>query len=103
MTDYTRALQVEPDFVLAYINRGLALLELKRRGQWREFWKLAVRSRRTIGACGATGSGKTDFIKRLLQERRDQLETMPLPEVDQRDVEWSVHSQVGEDAELGEG
>ena len=45
-----------------------ALIELKRRGQWREFWKLAVRSRRTIGACGATGSGKTDFIKRLLQE-----------------------------------
>jgi type IV secretion system protein VirB11 len=66
----------DPDFESMFSRVGAprstaqdaALLELKRRGQWREFWKLAVRSRRTIGACGATGSGKTDFIKRLLQE-----------------------------------
>lgn len=62
----------EPMFSRAGAARSTAqdaaLIELKRQRRWREFWKEAVRSRRTIGACGATGSGKTDFIKRLLQE-----------------------------------
>ncbi|MFL5252522.1 MAG: ATPase, T2SS/T4P/T4SS family [Rhodopila sp.] len=33
-----------------------------------EFFRLARRSGKTIDVCGVTGSGKTDFAKRLMQE-----------------------------------
>jgi type IV secretion system protein VirB11 len=66
----------DPDFEGMFVRaeaphsrtQDVHLVSLKRQGKWQEFWKLAVRCRRTIGACGATGSGKTDFIKRLMQE-----------------------------------
>jgi type IV secretion system protein VirB11 len=43
------------------------LIALKRAGEWRAFWGLARKARMTIGITGMTGSGKTDFAKRLLQ------------------------------------
>lgn len=43
------------------------LITLKRAGDWRAFWGLARRTRKTIGITGRTGSGKTDVAKRLLQ------------------------------------
>jgi type IV secretion system protein VirB11 len=43
------------------------LLQLYHAQDWRAFFKAARLTRKTIGACGATGSGKTDFLKRLLQ------------------------------------
>ncbi len=35
---------------------------------WRGFFKLAMREKKTIGVCGSVGSGKTTFLKRLLRE-----------------------------------
>lgn len=49
----------------AQIDRELIVL--KRAGDWRSFWGLARRSRKTIGITGMTGSGKTDVAKRLIQ------------------------------------
>jgi type IV secretion system protein VirB11 len=46
--------------------RDRRLIELYRAGQWKDFFKLAVESRRTILATGATGSGKTTLLKRLM-------------------------------------
>jgi type IV secretion system protein VirB11 len=43
------------------------LIGLKRAGDWRAFWGLARKARKTIGITGMTGSGKTDLAKRLLQ------------------------------------
>ena len=37
-------------------------------GNWRQFFRRAVQKRKSIGVCGPTGSGKTDFLKRLLME-----------------------------------
>jgi type IV secretion system protein VirB11 len=48
-----------------------ALLDLYRAKRWQEFLKLAVRSKKTIGAVGQTGSGKTDVLRRLLREIPD--------------------------------
>lgn len=66
----------DPDFIPLFsaANSTLAgrsnvddrLIELKRAGEWREFWELARQSRKTIGITGRTGSGKTDLAKRLL-------------------------------------
>lgn len=44
------------------------LITLKAQRRWRDFFKLAARVGKTIGACGVTGSGKTDLIKRLMLE-----------------------------------
>jgi type IV secretion system protein VirB11 len=41
------------------------LLRLYRDQSWAEFFDLAVKSRKTIGATGSTGSGKTTFIRKL--------------------------------------
>jgi type IV secretion system protein VirB11 len=67
----------DPDFENLFLeaNRGPtrrtqadeALLQLYRAQDWRGFFKAARTARKTIGACGATGSGKTDLLKRLLQ------------------------------------
>jgi type IV secretion system protein VirB11 len=43
------------------------LIGLKRAGDWRAFWGLARKTRKTIGITGITGSGKTDVAKRLIQ------------------------------------
>jgi type IV secretion system protein VirB11 len=44
------------------------LAELYRAKNWPAFFSLAVRARKTIVATGAVGSGKTTFLKRLMQE-----------------------------------
>lgn len=48
------------------VRRDQELLDLYRAGNWAPFFKLAVERRKTILATGATGSGKTTFLKRLL-------------------------------------
>lgn len=48
------------------------LIALKHAGNWRDMFRLAVRKRKTIGITGATGSGKTDLMRRLLQEVGEQ-------------------------------
>ena len=35
---------------------------------WRGFFRLAIREKKTIGVCGSVGSGKTTLLKRLLRE-----------------------------------
>jgi type IV secretion system protein VirB11 len=42
------------------------LIELKRAGRFAEFFKLSVQSRKNIVVAGATGSGKTTFMKALV-------------------------------------
>jgi len=43
------------------------LLALHRAKDWRRFFPLAVRARKNIIACGATGSGKTTVARALIQ------------------------------------
>lgn len=43
------------------------LVELHRAKDWRGFFPLAVRARKNIIACGATGSGKTTVARALIQ------------------------------------
>ena len=55
-------------------RRSLAdkkLIELHRARDWPEFFRLAMRERKTIGVCGKTGSGKTTLLKKLLAEIPD--------------------------------
>jgi len=47
------------------------LLELRRNRQYAEFFRLAVRYRKNIVVSGATGSGKTTFMKSLVREIPD--------------------------------
>jgi type IV secretion system protein VirB11 len=62
------------DGLLALVNQGpprrsaadQKLLTLYRAGEWKALLQEAVRCRKTIGACGVTGSGKSDFTRRLL-------------------------------------
>jgi len=68
----------DPDFerMFARTNAGPSrgqqadaeLIALKAARKWSEFFKLAARVGKTIGACGPTGSGKTDLVRRLMQE-----------------------------------
>lgn len=44
------------------------LLTLQKAGRWGAFLRTAVRARKTIALCGATGSGKTTFLKALCAE-----------------------------------
>ena len=44
------------------------LIALKRAGQWRDLFRLAVTARKTIAVTGATGSGKTTLLRRLMHE-----------------------------------
>jgi type IV secretion system protein VirB11 len=44
------------------------LAELYKARDLREFFRYAVKSRKTICVCGPTGSGKTDMLKRFLGE-----------------------------------
>lgn len=44
------------------------LLDLRRAGRWAEFLRLAVQQRRTLVVSGKTGSGKTTFMKGLVEE-----------------------------------
>jgi type IV secretion system protein VirB11 len=43
------------------------LLDLFRTRSWRPFFRLAVQAKKTIGAVGMTGSGKTDMLRRLMR------------------------------------
>ena len=43
------------------------LMDLHRAKDWRRFFPLAVRARKNIIACGATGSGKTTVARALIQ------------------------------------
>jgi type IV secretion system protein VirB11 len=54
------------------------LAELHRAGQYGEFFRQAVRARKTILVAGATGSGKTTFMKALAEEipRQERLVTI---------------------------
>jgi type IV secretion system protein VirB11 len=64
------------DALFANTNRGVTkraqsdaeLLKLFQAREWRDFLRLAVRSRKTIGTCGPTGSGKTDLLRRLIYD-----------------------------------
>lgn len=44
------------------------LMELLKLGQYKQFYKDAVRAKKTIFTCGETGSGKTTLMKALVQE-----------------------------------
>jgi type IV secretion system protein VirB11 len=67
----------DPDFVPLFsaanstlsrrVKADEELIALKRAGDWRAFWGLARKARKTIGITGRTGSGKTDVVKRLLR------------------------------------
>ncbi|MGH7096645.1 MAG: P-type DNA transfer ATPase VirB11 [Stellaceae bacterium] len=54
------------------------LLRLYRAEDWRAFFSLAVKARKTIAATGATGSGKTTLLRRLGREipREERLVTI---------------------------
>jgi type IV secretion system protein VirB11 len=54
------------------------LLELKAAGKFVEFFRLAVQSHQTIVVAGKTGSGKTTFMKGLVEEvlKRERLITI---------------------------
>lgn len=43
------------------------LIRLYKKRDWRRFFKLARRSRKTMACTGSTGSGKTDILKRFIQ------------------------------------
>lgn len=49
------------------------LIEFYHAKNWRSFFKLARRARKTFGFCGQTGSGKTDLLKRLLSLTDDRI------------------------------
>jgi type IV secretion system protein VirB11 len=51
----TRRSRADAELVALYMARD-----------WRPFFKLARQARKSFGICGATGSGKTDLLKRLL-------------------------------------
>jgi len=44
------------------------LLQLRQARRYADFWRLAVRQRQTIVVSGRTGSGKTTFMKGLIEE-----------------------------------
>ncbi len=44
------------------------LLRLYNAKSWSAFFSLAVKARKTIAATGETGSGKTSFLKRMMQD-----------------------------------
>ena len=44
------------------------LIALKRARDWRGFFKLAPRLKKTIGITGCTGSGKTELLKTVMRE-----------------------------------
>lgn len=54
------------------------LVKLKEAGRWAEFLRLAVRKHQTIVVSGKTGSGKTTFMKGLVEEvpRHERLITI---------------------------
>jgi type IV secretion system protein VirB11 len=44
------------------------LLKLYHAQDWRGFYRLAMRAKKTIGVCGKVATGKTTFLRRLLAE-----------------------------------
>lgn len=62
--------------LLSEVNRPVShhsevdahLRDLFRKGDHRTFFRLARKAKKTIDVCGITGSGKTDFSKRLVRE-----------------------------------
>jgi type IV secretion system protein VirB11 len=44
------------------------LLKLYHAHNWRGFYRLAMRAKKTIGVCGKVATGKTTFLRRLLAE-----------------------------------
>lgn len=44
------------------------MIELKATRRWADLFRLAVKSRKTIAVTGATGSGKTHLLRRLMRE-----------------------------------
>lgn len=66
----------DPDFGRIFRNTNLPaaekaarysrLIEMYRDKDWVNFWPAAVKARMTVGCAGATGSGKTDLLRRFL-------------------------------------
>lgn len=59
---------------------NVELVDLYRQGDWKGLLQLAVRSRKSVGAVGITGSGKSDFLRRCAgacQERTVSIEASP--------------------------
>ena len=93
----------DPDFeaLFAAANSGSShrsradaeLIALHRAKDWRPFFKLARRCRKTFGICGATGSGKTDLLKRLLQLTTDSVRVVSI-ESDAEFGELGTHNRV---------
>jgi type IV secretion system protein VirB11 len=83
----------DPDFstLFSEANAGMSrrtradaeLVRLYHAKEWREFFRLAVHSRKTIGVTGSTGSGKTDLLKRLIQEVPAHLRIVSIGDVDE--------------------
>lgn len=63
----TRRSRADAELVALYMARD-----------WRPFFKLARRARKSFGICGATGSGKTDLLKRLLMLTPDTVRVVSL-------------------------
>jgi type IV secretion system protein VirB11 len=62
-------------------RRSLAdaeLVALYRARDWRAFFKLARKARKSFGFCGSTGSGKTDLLKRLIQLTPDSVRVVSI-------------------------
>jgi len=53
-------------------DQDLELLELRRTRNYAQFFRMAVRYRKNIVVAGATGSGKTTFMKSLVDHISDQ-------------------------------
>ncbi|ATD68408.1 MULTISPECIES: P-type DNA transfer ATPase VirB11 [Luteimonas] len=53
-------------------EQDLELLELRRARDYAQFFRMAVRYRKNIVVAGATGSGKTTFMKSLVDHISDQ-------------------------------
>jgi type IV secretion system protein VirB11 len=59
------------------------LVRLYQAKDWQAFFALAVKQRKTIGVTGSTGSGKTDLLKRLIQEVPSHLRVVSIGDVDE--------------------
>jgi type IV secretion system protein VirB11 len=65
---FERTLRTEPNQAAALQDFERELLALKAAGRYAEFLRLAVRQRQTVVVSGRTGSGKTTFMKGLVEE-----------------------------------
>ncbi|WP_133408176.1 P-type DNA transfer ATPase VirB11 [Parashewanella tropica] len=67
------------------------LIELKQNGDIAAFLKLAIKLRKNIIVSGATGSGKTTFLRSLLQQVPDSERLISIENVDELQL-YNTHS-----------